>query len=211
MLQPARLLVRAPQLARSPRGNGGPVIDIPGWKAPEASMAPLRSYLRRLGHDARGWGLGVNTGDPERDSEILAAQVVAQHEQTGRKVALVGWSLGGVIARETARTVPHAVSRVITYGTPAVGGPTYTLGAQAFGRAESQRIRAMITDLDRQNPISVPITAIFTRRDRVVSWPACIDRTSPDVEHVEVRSTHAGMGLDPDVWQVVADRLAAVR
>jgi len=211
VLQPARLLVRAPQLARSPRGNGGPVIDIPGWKAPEASMAPLRSYLRRLGHDARGWGLGVNTGDPERDSEILAAQVVAQHEQTGRKVALVGWSLGGVIARETARTVPHAVSRVITYGTPAVGGPTYTLGAQAFGRAESQRIRAMITDLDRQNPISVPITAIFTRRDRVVSWPACIDRTSPDVEHVEVRSTHAGMGLDPDVWQVVADRLAAVR
>ncbi len=100
-------------------------------------MAPLRSYLRRLGHEARGWGLGVNTGYPERDSEILAGQVAAQHEQTGRKVALVGWSLGGVIARETARTVPHAVSRVITYGTPAIGGPTYTLGAQAFGPSES--------------------------------------------------------------------------
>jgi hypothetical protein len=116
-----------------------------------------------------------------------------------------------VIARETARTVPHAVSRVITYGTPAIGGPTYTLGAQAFGRAESERIRTMITELDRQNPIPVPITAVFTRRDRVVSWPACIDRTSPDVEHVEVRSTHAGMGLDPDVWQLVASRLAAAR
>jgi surfactin synthase thioesterase subunit len=184
------------------------VIDIPGWKAPEASMAPLRAYLRLVGHDAHGWGLGVNTGAPERDSEILAEKVAALHQQTGRKVALVGWSLGGVIARETARSLPQAVSRVITYGTPAIGGPTYTLGARAFGRAESERIRQMIIELDRENPIQVPITAIFTRRDRVVSWPACIDRTSPDVEHVEVRSTHAGMGLDPNVWQIVATRLA---
>jgi alpha/beta superfamily hydrolase len=208
VLLPAHLLARAPQLARVPRGDGGPVIDVPGWKAPEASMAPLRTYLRAVGHDAQGWGLGVNHGTPERDSEILAERVTTRHEQTGRKVALVGWSLGGVIARETARAVPHAVSRVITYGTPAIGGPTYTLGARAFGHSESVRIRQMITDLDRQNPIQVPITAIFTRRDRVVSWPACIDRTSPDVEHVEVRSTHAGMGLDPDVWQIVATRLA---
>ena len=173
-----------------------------------ASMAPLRAYLRSVGHDAHGWGLGVNSGHPERDTEILAEKVAAQHQQTGRKIALVGWSLGGVIARETARTVPDAVSRVITYGTPAIGGPTYTLGAAAFGRAESARIRQMITDLDGRNPIQVPITAIFTRRDRVVSWPACIDRTSPDVEHVEVHSTHAGMGLDPNVWHVVATRLA---
>lgn len=208
VLLPAQLLARAPHLARVPRGDGGPVIDIPGWKAPEASMAPLRAYLRSVGHDAHGWGQGVNAGHPERDTAILAEKVATRHEQTGRKVALIGWSLGGVIARETARTVPHAVSRVITYGTPAIGGPTYTLGARAFGPSESVRIRRMITDLDRQNPILVPITAIFTRRDRVVSWPACIDRTSPDVEHVEVRSTHAGMGLDPNVWQVVATRLA---
>jgi pimeloyl-ACP methyl ester carboxylesterase len=208
VLLPARLLARGPQLARVPRGDGGPVIDIPGWKAPEASMAPLRAYLRAAGHDARGWGLGVNTGNPERDSEILAERVLARQEQTGRRVALVGWSLGGTIARETARTVPHAVSRVITYGTPAIGGPTYTLGARAYGPSEAARIRQLITDLDRERPIRVPITAIFTRRDRVVSWPACIDRTSPDVEHVEVRSTHAGMGLDPEVWQIVATRLA---
>ena len=171
-------------------------------------MAPLRRYLRWVGHDAQGWGLGVNTGNPERDTTILAEQVAALHGQTGRKVSLVGWSLGGVIARETARAVPHAVSRVITYGTPAIGGPTYTLGAGAFGPAESSRIQQLIAELDRDSPITVPITAIFTRRDRVVSWPACIDRASLDVEHVEVRSTHAGMGLDPDVWQVVATRLA---
>ena len=64
LLLPAHLLARAPQLARVPRGDGGPVIDIPGWKAPEASMAPLRAYLRAVGHDAHGWGLGVNTATP---------------------------------------------------------------------------------------------------------------------------------------------------
>jgi pimeloyl-ACP methyl ester carboxylesterase len=209
LLQPPRLLARAPRLARVPRGDGGPVIDIPGWKSPEAAMAPLRHYLRRLGHDARGWGLGVNTGNPERDVEIFAPQVVELAERTGRPVALVGWSLGGTIARETARTVPHAVSRVITYGTPVIGGPSYTIGARAAGDAENARIRALIDELDRTNPIQVPITAIFTRRDRIVDWPASIDRTSAHVEHVEVGSTHAGMGIDPDVWEVVATRLAA--
>jgi pimeloyl-ACP methyl ester carboxylesterase len=207
-LQVVRAVGRAPRLARVPRGDGGRVIDIPGWKAPEASMAPIRSYLRWLGYHAQGWGMGVNTGYPERDAEILAEQVAQMYDRTGEQTALVGWSLGGVVARETARSVPHAVSRVITYGTPAVGGPTYTIGATAYGSAESTRIRELIEDLDRDHPIRVPITAIFTRRDSVVDWPACIDRVSANVEHVEVRSTHAGMGLDPDVWEVVATRLA---
>ena len=207
-LQVVRAVARAPKLARVPRGSGDRVIDIPGWKAPEASMAPIRAYLRMLGYDAQGWGLGVNTGDPERDAAILSERVATLFEETGEQTALVGWSLGGVIARETARSVPHAVSRVITYGTPAIGGPTYTVGADSYGQVESTRIRTAIEQLDRDNPIRVPITAIFTRRDSIVDWPACIDRVSTDVEHVEVRSTHTGMGIDPDVWEVVATRLA---
>ncbi|MEZ5115095.1 MAG: alpha/beta fold hydrolase [Candidatus Nanopelagicales bacterium] len=207
LLLPPRLLAALPRLVRQPRGDGAAVVDVPGWKAPEASMAPLRGYLRALGHDARGWGLGTNTGDPERDAPVLAAQVERVADETGRPVALVGWSLGGVVAREAARQVPHAVRRVITYGTPVVGGPSYTLGASAYGPAECARIDALLRELDRTDPITVPITAIFTRRDRVVDWPACLDRTSADVEHVEVRSTHLGMGLDPAVWTVVAGRL----
>lgn len=208
-LLPAALVGRAVRLARVPRGDGAPVIDVPGWKAPEASMAPLRTYLRRVGHDARGWGRGVNEGDPERDAVLLAESVASLHEDTGRRVALVGWSLGGVIAREVARVVPDAVSRVVTYGTPVVGGPTFTLGARSYGRKECERISSLIAELDRTNPIRVPITAIFTRRDTVVSWPACVDRVSPDVRHVEVTSTHLGMGLDPRVWEAVATALAA--
>lgn len=208
-LLPPLLLARTPKLLRAPRGTGGTVIDIPGWKSPEASMAPLRRYLRNRGHNARGWGLGTNTGDPERDAEIMSEIVAAHFDRTGETVALVGWSLGGVIARETARNLPHAVRRVITYGTPVVGGPTYTLGAGSYGHQENARISAMIEDLDQTNPIQVPITAFFTRQDRVVSWPACIDRASLDVEHIEVTSTHVGMGFDPYVWEIVARRLAA--
>lgn len=203
-----RLPAAARRLARLPRGDGHVVIDIPGWKAPEVTGAPLRGFLRAVGHDARAWGLGVNTGRPERDAELLAETVARTADEHG-PVSLVGWSLGGVIAREVARARPAAVRRVITYGTPVIGGPTHTLGARSFGAAECARITALAAQLDREDPIGAPLTAIFTRRDGVVTWQACIDHHSPDVEHVEVFSSHLGMALDPDVWEVVARRLAA--
>lgn len=202
-----RLPGAAPRLAGAPRGDGHVVIDLPGWKASEATGAPLRAYLRALGYDARSWGLGVNTGDPERDAEILARMVVGIAADHG-PVSLVGWSLGGVVAREVAREHPDAVRRLITYGTPVVGGPTFTVGAVAYGVEECARITQVTEDLDQTRPITVPVTTIYTRRDGVVAWQACLDHASLDVEHVEVGSTHLGLGIDPDVWTVIAARLA---
>jgi pimeloyl-ACP methyl ester carboxylesterase len=207
-LDVARLVAATPTLGRAPRGDGGPVVLVPGWRAPPASMIPLRNYLRFLGHDARDWELGANVGRPERDAPRLAAQVEHLASAAGRPVTLIGWSLGGTIARETARRAPATIAQVITYGTPVVGGPTHTIGARSYGPQESARISALIEELDAASPISVPITAIYTRRDGIVSWRACIDRTSPEVHHVEVSSTHISMGFDPDVWRVIADRLA---
>ncbi len=206
--QLARLLGGAPRLATVPRGDGRIVLDVPGWRASERTGLPLRRYLRWLGWDARGWGLGVNRGFPETDTPALAEGVLILAEQQGGPVSLVGWSLGGVIAREVAREHPDAVDRVITYGTPVVGGPTYTLGATTYGEEECARIEALIAGLDTDQPIRTPITAMFTRRDGVVDWRSCVDHTSPDVEHVEVGSSHLGLGVDPDVWEVVARRLA---
>jgi pimeloyl-ACP methyl ester carboxylesterase len=207
-LLPARLLLDAPALARAPRGDGGPVVDVPGWRAPELTMAPLRGYLRWLGYDARGWGGGTNLGDPRASARTLAERVREVHAETGRRVALVGWSLGGVVARGVARREPALVRRVVTYGTPVVGGPAWTVGASSFGPSQSRRISRTAERVERRDPIRVPVTAIYTRRDAVVSWPACIDRFTPGVRHVEVSSTHLGLGLDPDVWRIVADQLA---
>ena len=207
LLEGVRLAGAVPRLSRVPRGDGSVVVDIPGWRAPELSGGPLRTYLRRLGYDARGWGLGTNTGDPVRDAGLLATRVRQLHEQHG-PVSLVGWSLGGVIAREVARRHPDAVRRVVTYGTPVVGGPSHTAVARAYAEEVRERTAVLARALDADSPIQVPLTVLWSRRDGVVAWQACLDRVSPRVEHIEVRSTHLGMGVDPDVWAVVADRLS---
>ena len=186
---------------------GSLVIDVPGWGAPESLTAPLRGYLRSLGYDAQGWGFGRNRGDVRGDVRRLEKHVVSQAAGHG-PISLVGWSLGGVIAREVAREIPASVSRVITYGTPIIGGPAHTVAARNYEPGFGDEVDRIVADLDADAPISVPITAIFTRRDGIVAWQACIDRASPDVEHIEVSSTHIGLGIDPDVWEIVARTLA---
>lgn len=202
----ARLVQRAPALRRR-AAEHAVVVLIPGWKSPESMMTPLRRYLRWRGHDARHWGLGWNEGKVERDVRALLPEVQRLAHRSGRPVALVGWSLGGVIAREIARERPDVVQQVISYGTPVVGGPTYTIGAHTWGPQACERMAALTAAREASKPIPVPITAIFSRNDRIVAWPACIDRTNPHVSHVEVGSSHTGMGIDPDVWAVIAEAL----
>ncbi|MEE4276887.1 MAG: alpha/beta hydrolase [Halieaceae bacterium] len=204
----ARLALRAPQLLSAPGGDGRSVLLIPGWQAPEASMAPLRRLLKFKGYDARHWGEGINRGNVEAYVDKLAPRVEALAKQAGKPVGLVGWSLGGVIAREIARSVPAAVHTVVTYGSPVVGGPSYTVASRSYSAADRERINAAIAERERRLPIRTPIAAVFSRRDSIVSWPACIDRINPSVTHYEVDATHFSMGLDPSVWRVVLDQLA---
>ncbi|BAN01868.1 alpha/beta fold hydrolase [Ilumatobacter coccineus] len=208
VLQPGRLLLKSPRLRSAPRGDGRIALFLPGWKAPDVSTLPIRGYLGRLGHDARSWGLGVNQGDVEAKRDEMIGIVERLAESSGRPVNLVGWSLGGVVSREIARNTPDAVHRVVTYGTPVVGGPTHTAGASTYAESELARIRALQEHLDATDPIATPITAIFTRNDSAVDWRACIDRSSTAVTMIEVGSTHVGLGIDPDVWLVVANALA---
>jgi len=208
IFQPGRLALFAPRLRRAPRGDGRISVFFPGWKAPDATTLPMRGYLRTLGHDVRGWGLGTNQGAVEALRDTMIPKITDLAESSGRPVNVVGWSLGGLIAREVARNVPDSVHRVVTYGTPVLGGPRFTAGAFTYADEEIDRIQELQEHLDTNEPITVPITAIFTRKDSVVDWRACIDRTSLDVTTFEVGSTHVGLGIDPDVWLAAANALA---
>lgn len=206
VFQWGRLFGRAPTLVGQTE-SPSVVVLIPGLRAPQYSMTPLRRYLRFRGHDARHWGLGTNRGTPEDDVLYMMPRIQRIAHETGRRVSLVGWSLGGVIAREIARERPDVVERVVTYGTPVVGGPTYTLAAETWGEARCRDLARVTAEREAARPIHVPITVIFSRADRIVAWPACIDRVSPRAEHVEVGSSHSGMGLDPDVWRAVTEAI----
>ena len=202
-----RLVTKAPRLRGLPRGDGGPVILITGFGGTDLSLVPLRRFLERLGHDARPADLGRISADVETLYPAVARRCERISEETGRAVALVAWSIGGVLAREAARDHPNLVTRVITFGSPVEGGPSYTALAGQYSPQALAYIRSRIADRNR-TPIEVPVTAIWSPNDGIVTPEACIDRHTPGVENVQVASTHIGMGIDPDVWSAVAHRLA---
>lgn len=201
-----RIVLRSPKLWSAPKGSAT-VLALPGFGTGDAATVPVRSFLASRGHRTHGWGMGVNGGDVEALVPPATERARRLADQAGEPIALVGWSLGGVIAREIARDEPALVSQVITYGTPVVGGPMYTRSAASYGAERVREIAQTVAERNRI-PIQVPIIAVYSRLDGIVDWLACIDDFSPNVRNVEVQSSHVGMGIDPDVWQVVAEALA---
>ena len=204
-----RLVASFRGLSRHPRGNGAPVMVLPGFGAGDGSTRVLRAHLRSLGYRVGGWGLGKNSGRvPELIPQVVKS-VAARAQREGRPMRLVGWSLGGYLAREAARDLPEEVHQVVTLGSPVVGGPRFTTTAGFYRAAgtDFNEIDAFIAERER-TPICVPVTAVYSKRDGVVDWRACIDRNSPIVEHVRVRSSHVGLVLSPEVLAIVATRLA---
>jgi pimeloyl-ACP methyl ester carboxylesterase len=183
-------------------------ILCPGFGAGPRSMRVMEAFLRRRGHLARDWGLGRNTGDAKQLRSKLQPVVQQSIAAHGQSVVLVGWSLGGYIAREYAREHPDEVRKVITLGSPVIGGPRYTATAEWY-RSQGYDLAAMERAVaDRYAvPLRVPVTAIYSRRDGVVAWQACIDKWSPQVRHVEVSETHVGLGFAPRVLAIVAEEV----
>lgn len=237
-LDAARMLSPLVRASLSPKAAPAEflVIVVPGFGSGDRYTAPLRRYLKRKGFEAEGWGLGTNlagTNLPHQQSDLsdrwefehrenyqgeagvpylidqFYERVLARHRETGRKISLIGWSLGGYVAREVARDMPEIVDRVVTMGSPVVGGPKYTAVATLFGRSgqDLDWIEEEITRREK-TPISQPITAIYSKTDGIVSWEAAIDHFSPAVRHIEVDAAHLGMGFNPRIWQEVIGALA---
>ena len=184
------------------------MLLIPGYGADEKALWTLRRYLGSLGYDARDWGLGRNLGNPQKSLPPVIEVVRELVAETVRPVKLVGWSLGGFIAREVARERPDLVEQVVTLGTPVVGGPRFTIFAGAY-RRRGYDLEAIQSEIERRNatPIRVPVTAIVARHDGIVSPEACVDR-SPGVDILEISTSHIGLLWSPAVYRAVARTLA---
>lgn len=207
----ASLPLRAINLNNAPRGDGEPVMVLPGYLADDSSTWVIRAYLDYLGYDVRGWGLGLNRGGVRKRAAAIIEQLEQIMAESGQSIRLVGQSLGGVISREIARERPYLVDRIITLGSPVVGGPKYTTIGSFFRILtgdDHDRVEEIINQRNKVL-IKTPITAIYSRSDGVVAWRACIDDHNPNVEHVEVSSSHGGMGVNGVVLEIIAERLAA--
>jgi alpha-beta hydrolase superfamily lysophospholipase len=204
--EPLRRLAARSRLAALPHGDGLPVLVLPGMHVADWSTRALRRFLVAHGFDARGWGLGWHRADVSVTLPRALARLEQVAAEAGRPVALVGWSLGGVIARELARLRPDLVDRLFTLGTPVVGGPRCTAVAYAYRGHDLDALARLVAAAERA-PIRIPVTAIWSRRDGIVAWRACLDETTPGAENVEVTSSHWGLGLDPDVFAILVTRL----
>ncbi len=207
----ALLAASRPLLARTPAGDGHPVIVLPGFFAGDGSTGVLRGFLRSRGYHVHGWGLGRNTGPTKRILNGLEARFRAVSERHGQKCSLVGWSLGGMFARELAREAPDAVRQVITLGTPFQMARLDQLGAGRLYAAMSSRhdpSAKTIEDLRQAPALKVPSTAIYSRSDGFAPWQDCQDGQGPLRESIEVIGSHGGLGHNPAVLAILADRLA---
>jgi len=207
--EPFRLLAARRRLRRAPDGDGGPLIVLPGMHVGDWTTAPLRRFLRRHGWRAHGWELGFHRADVATTLPRALKGLESRAAKAGRSVALVGWSLGGVVARELARLRPDLARGVVTLGAPVVGGARYVAVSYPYRRSgwDLDRVESLASAASAV-PIRVPVTAIWSRRDGIVAGRACIDHATPGATQVEVRSSHWGLGFDPDAWLAIATALA---
>jgi pimeloyl-ACP methyl ester carboxylesterase len=211
MLTFGALPFAAPWLRRAPQGDGHGVLVLPGLLAADSSTTTMRAFLGGLGYAVRGWGLGRNLGPTDSVLDGLPRGLRELAERTGGPVSVIGWSLGGIYAREMARDHPELTRQVITLGSPfALVDARQSRADGAFRRRS--RLHAaegrLPTREQLSRPIPVPSTAIYSRSDGIVDWRACVAPAQSDHENVMVRCGHLGFGVDAATLWTIADRLA---
>lgn len=208
----AAFLALRPLLSFLPRGDGHGVLVLPGFMAGDGSTGPMRRLLGQLGYDVAGWNLGRNLRVDNDRVEAMARCVAERHQQTGGKISIIGWSLGGVFARELAKQMPDKVRAVITLGSPISDNRRYTNARPLFEAINGRRPEPLRAGKFRKlaDAPPVPTTSILTKTDGVVHWRGSVQHPdrNPLTENIEVYASHVGLGINPSVMLAIADRLA---
>ena len=207
-----------PFLLSAPKGDNHPVMVLPGFMASDISTKPIRAFLKLKGYKTYGWGLGRNlgteiVGGENVVSDALINRVIELSVKHDKKVSLVGWSLGGILAREVARLLPDFVRQVITLGSP-FNGPdgSASIVSKLFGMINGDIVNSNPQAMQNMlMPPPVPTSAIYSRTDGVAHWQACMHRRidlCDQAENIEVKGSHLGLGHNHQVIWIVANRLA---
>jgi pimeloyl-ACP methyl ester carboxylesterase len=204
----AASVLATPLLRRLPRGDGHRVLVLPGLAANDLTTLPLRTFLKDRGHDPRPWGLGANLGPRPGVMDALRERLRGLHAIDGRKVSLVGWSLGGVYARELAKELPDLVRCVVTLGAPFAGPAQATNASWLYERVSGQAAPDAQMQAALRAAPPVPTTSIYSRTDGIVAWQCSLNPRGPLCENIEVPASHIGLGLNPMALVAIADRLA---
>lgn len=211
--------------ARAPQTH--PVLVLPGLGGSDIATIPLRTVLRRLGYRTYGWGLGRNVGPTARAVNGMRDRLHELGDRFGEPASLIGFSLGGIYARQLARRTPGLVRQVITLGSPVMLSrrgpdqrqanrlfddwsgfprwPRWSSWAKWYARLQAE---ASTLPLEPSAPLPVPTTSIYSTLDGMVGWRACLNDPAPQAENIPVAASHLGFGHHPAVLWVVADRLA---
>jgi len=197
-----------PILRQAPHGDGHAVIVFPGLAASDITTLPLRTFLAGLGYKAYGWDQRFNFGPRKGVLDAALARVRALRELHGRKVSLVGWSLGGIFAREIAKSLPGDVRCVITMGSPFTGSPRANNAWRLYELVSGHSLDDGDTIAQVRETPPVPTTSILSRTDGIVAWQCCLQAPEDQAESIEIQSSHVGIGVNAAAWYAVADRLA---
>lgn len=195
-----------------PDGDGHPIVVYPGLGGGALATSHLRSFLKDCGFAVHDWGGGVNTGPEGVFDDWLQpheARVRELHREHARAVSLIGWSLGGVYAREIAKRCPGCVRQVITLATPFAALARGNHAGTVFKllNREKTHLPAGLEARIRECP-PVPTTSVYSKSDGIVCWRGCIEKATATAESVEVHASHLGMVTHPQVLRIVANRLA---
>ncbi len=202
------------ELKHIPHGDGHPVLVFPGFMTNDKATAVLRKRLKALGYDARPWDQGINLGQTREGDMLQRVSDLLKHTYmvSSRKVSLIGWSLGGVIAREAARSHPEQVRTVISLGSPIGGSPKhasiwklYEIIARVTGRQENidKLVEQIVHPVDRVHCIS-----IYSDNDGVIPSHIAKEKNAPFTENIKVDASHLGLPFSVEVLKVIGDRLA---
>jgi len=201
-------------MRKLPKGDGHPVVVFPGFASSDRATIPMRSLLKDLGYKSHGWTLGQNLWfDAQLEAEMVA-MIREIYKKKGRKVSLIGWSLGGLYAREVAKSCPEAVRIVISLGSPISG-----VGGHSNVKKLFRMVNGKPDDLEYSmykslsTPPPVPTTSIYSKTDGIVAWEGSVQKrngteSETQTENIEVPASHLGLGVNPLVMNLIANRLA---